>query len=197
MAVDAIVANALDKLGYIYVNIDDCWGEAARDVDGNFLPSKTNFPSGIKPLADYMYSKGLKIGIYTDAGYFTCGNTMPGSLGREEQDARTFASWEIDYLKYDNCNHGDNKPTERYPIMTRASMKTGRPILFSLYMHPATWGFRVGNSWITTIDTGKTWESMVSRADLNESYADYARPGGWNDPDMLEIGNGGMSKDEY
>ncbi|KAF7801307.1 actin-related protein 2/3 complex subunit 2A [Senna tora] len=159
---DALVATGLSKLGYTYVNIDDCWAELSRDDKGNLVAKKSTFPSGIKALADYVHSKGLKLGIYSDAGYFTCSKKMPGSLGHEEQDAKTFASWGIDYLKYDNCNNDGSKPTVRYPVMTRALMKAGRPIFFSLC------------------------ECMISKADMNEVYADLARPGGWNDPDMLE-----------
>ncbi|KAL6211381.1 hypothetical protein ACLB2K_016608 [Fragaria x ananassa] len=203
---DALVSTGLSKLGYTYVNIDDCWAEIARDVKGNLVAKKSAFPSGIKALADYVHSKGLKIGIYSDAGYFTCSKTMPGSLGHEEQDANTFAAWVqyvlgIDYLKYDNCYNDGSNPTVRYPVMTRALMKAGRPIFFSLCewgdMHPALWSAKLGNSWRTTKDISDSWESMVSRADMNEVYAEYARPGGWNDPDMLEVGNGGMTKDEY
>jgi len=198
---DALVSTGLAKLGYKYVNIDDCWAEIARDSKGNLVPKKSTFPSGIKALADYVHGKGLKLGIYSDAGYLTCSKTMPGSLGHEENDAKTFASWGIDYLKYDNCNNDGSKPTVRYPVMTRALMKAGRPIFFSLCewgdMHPALWGAQVGNSWRTTNDISDTWESMVSRADMNEVYAELARPGGWNDPDMLEVGNGGMTKEEY
>ncbi|XP_019235682.1 PREDICTED: alpha-galactosidase 1-like [Nicotiana attenuata] len=198
---DALVSTGLDKLGYNYVNIDDCWAEPQRDDKGNFAPKKSTFPSGMKALADYVHSKGLKLGIYSDAGYYTCSRKMPGSLGHEEQDAKTFAAWGIDYLKYDNCNHDGTKPTARYPVMTRALMNAGRPIFFSLCewgdLHPALWGGKVGNSWRNTIDIQDTWESMISRADQNEVYADLARPGGWNDPDMLEVGNGGMTKDEY
>ncbi|XP_030551033.1 alpha-galactosidase 1-like [Rhodamnia argentea] len=198
---DAMVSTGLSKLGYEYVNIDDCWAEIARDYNGNLVAKNTTFPSGIKALADYVHGKGLKLGIYSDAGYFTCSKTMPGSLRREEQDAKTFASWGIDYLKYDNCNNDGTKPTVRYPIMTRALMKAGRPIFFSLCewgdLHPALWGAKLGNSWRTTNDISDTWDSIMSRADLNEPYAELARPGGWNDPDMLEIGNGGMMKHEY
>uniref|UniRef100_A0A1D1XFL4 Alpha-galactosidase n=1 Tax=Anthurium amnicola TaxID=1678845 RepID=A0A1D1XFL4_9ARAE len=198
---DALVSTGLAKLGYQYVNIDDCWAELNRDHKGYLVPKKSTFPSGIKALANYVHSKGLKLGIYSDAGYLTCSKTMPGSLGYEQQDADTFASWGIDYLKYDNCNNDGSRPTVRYPIMTRSLMKAGHPIFFSLCewgdMHPALWGFKVGNSWRTTNDINDSWESMVSRADQNEVYADYARPGGWNDPDMLEVGNGGMTKDEY
>ncbi|CAA6662684.1 unnamed protein product [Spirodela intermedia] len=198
---DALVSTGLSKLGYHYVNIDDCWAELNRDAEGNLVPRKSTFPSGMKALADYVHSKGLKLGIYSDAGYLTCSKTMPGSLGYEQKDADAFAAWGIDYLKYDNCNNGGSRPTVRYPVMTRALMNAGRPIFFSLCewgdLHPALWGFRIGNSWRTTNDINDSWESMVSRADENEVYADYARPGGWNDPDMLEVGNGGMTKGEY
>ncbi|KAL1290142.1 hypothetical protein HN51_058533 [Arachis hypogaea] len=198
---DALVSTGLSKLGYTFVNIDDCWAELHRDDKGNLVAKKSTFPSGIKALADYVHSKGLKLGIYSDAGYFTCSKQMPGSLGHEFQDAKTFASWGIDYLKYDNCNNDGSKPTVRYPVMTRALMNAGRPIFFSLCewgdMHPALWGGRVGNSWRTTNDINDSWDSMISRADMNEVYADLAKPGGWNDPDMLEVGNGGMTKDEY
>ncbi|KAL2226775.1 UNVERIFIED_CONTAM: Alpha-galactosidase 1 [Sesamum indicum] len=198
---DALVSTGLASMGYKYVNIDDCWAEISRDEKGALVPKNSTFPSGIKALADYVHTKGLKLGIYSDAGFYTCSKKMPGSLGHEEQDAKTFASWGIDYLKYDNCNNGGLRPTLRYPVMTRALMKAGRPIFFSLCewgdMHPALWGYTVGNSWRTANDISDTWDSMVSRADQNEVYADFARPGGWNDPDMLEVGNGGMTKDEY
>ncbi|CAI0416436.1 unnamed protein product [Linum tenue] len=198
---DGLVSSGLAKLGYVYVNIDDCWAEKTRDCKGNLRPKKSTFPSGIKAVADYVHSKGLKLGIYSDAGYYTCSKTQPGSLGYEEQDAQTFASWDIDYLKYDNCFNDGSRPTVRYPVMTRALMKTGRPIYISLCewgdLHPAEWGFNVGNSWRTTNDISDTWESMISKADENEVYAHLARPGGWNDPDMLEVGNGGMTENEY
>ncbi|KAJ4826184.1 hypothetical protein Tsubulata_023773 [Turnera subulata] len=168
---------------------------------GNLVANKTTFPSGIKALADYVHSKGLKLGVYADSGYRTCTGKMPGSLGLEEQDARTFASWGIDYLKYDNCYNDDTRPIIRYRAMSRALKKTGRPILFSMCewgdMRPALWGAGVGNSWRTTDDISDSWSSMLKVADMNEVYADYAGPGGWNDPDMLEVGNGGMKYSEY
>lgn len=198
---DAIVSTGLAELGYKYVNIDDCWAEKERDSEGYLVPNKKTFPSGIKALADYVHSKGLKLGIYSDAGYQTCSNKMPGSLGYEQKDADTFASWNIDYLKYDNCNNNYTEPTKRYPPMSQAIIKTGRPIFFSLCewgeMHPAFWGAKLGNSWRTTTDISDSWDSMIARADANEEYADFARPGGWNDPDMLEIGNGGMTHKQY
>ncbi|KAM7270445.1 hypothetical protein ACFE04_029659 [Oxalis oulophora] len=198
---DALVSTGLAKLGYNYVNIDDCWAEVKRDAEGNLLPRNSTFPSGMKALADYVHSKGLKLGIYSDAGYLTCSQSMPGSLGHEEKVAKTFATWGIDYLKYDNCFSTGTKPTVRYPVMTRALMKAGRPIFLSICewgdLHPALWGAKLGNSWRTTNDIADNWNSMVSSIDANEVYADFARPGGWNDPDMLEVGNGGMKKNEY
>ncbi|KAL8520726.1 hypothetical protein ACS0TY_011322 [Phlomoides rotata] len=198
---DALVSSGLANLGYEYVNIDDCWAEISRDDEGSLVPKNSTFPSGLKALADYVHSKGLKLGIYSDAGYYTCSKKMPGSLGYEEHDAKTFASWGIDYLKYDNCFNDGSKPPVRFPVMTRALMSVGHPIFFSLCewgdLHPALWGFNVGNSWRTTNDISDNWDSMVSRADQNEVYAEFARPGGWNDPDMLEVGNGGMTKEEY
>ncbi|KAL8241263.1 hypothetical protein R6Q59_014618 [Mikania micrantha] len=198
---DAMVSTGLAAAGYKYVNIDDCWAELNRDSQGNFVPKADTFPSGIKALADYVHSKGLKLGIYSDAGIQTCSKKMPGSLGHEEQDAKTFASWGIDYLKYDNCNNQGINPKERYPIMTKALQNSGRPIFYSLCEwgqdDPATWAHEVGNSWRTTGDISDNWDSMTSRADENDVWAAYAKPGGWNDPDMLEVGNGGMTTEEY
>ncbi|XP_028756562.1 alpha-galactosidase-like [Neltuma alba] len=199
---DAMVSTGLASLGYRYINIDDCWSEATRNSRGNLVPKRSTFPSGIKALADYVHAKGLKLGIYSDAGTLTCTKKQPGSLGHEYQDAKTFASWGVDYLKYDNCEdtHGLS-PKIRYPIMTRALMKAGRPIFFSLCdwgrEDPATWARNVGNSWRTTGDIEDNWFSMTSRADQNDRWASYAGPGGWNDPDMLEVGNGGMTTEEY
>ncbi|KAH7851508.1 hypothetical protein Vadar_012654 [Vaccinium darrowii] len=168
---------------------------------GNLVPKASTFPSGIKSLADYVHAKGLKLGIYSDAGTQTCSLTMPGSLGHEEQDAKTFASWGIDYLKYDNCNNKNINPKERYPIMSKALLNSGRLIFFSLcewgQEDPAAWAKAIGNSWRTTGDIVDNWNSMTSRADENDKWASYAGPGGWNDPDMLEVGNGGMTVGEY
>lgn len=198
---DAMVSTGLSALGYKYVNLDDCWAELNRDSQGNLVPKASTFPSGIKSLADYVHAKGLKLGIYSDAGTQTCSLTMPGSLGHEEQDAKTFASWGIDYLKYDNCNNKNINPKERYPIMSKALLNSGRSIFFSLcewgQQDPATWAKAIGNSWRTTGDIADNWNSMTSRADENDKWASYAGPGGWNDPDMLEVGNGGMTVGEY
>ncbi|XP_031268333.1 alpha-galactosidase-like [Pistacia vera] len=198
---DAMVSSGLAALGYEYINLDDCWAELHRDSKGNLVPKASIFPSGMKALVDYVHSKGLKIGIYADAGTMTCAKTMPGSLGYEEQDANTFASWGIDYLKYDNCHNNGVSPQERYSKMGKALLNTGRPIFYSLcewgQEDPATWAPDIGNSWRTTGDIKDSWDSMTSRADQNDQWASYAGPGGWNDPDMLEVGNGGMSTEEY
>ncbi|KAH6802226.1 Melibiase family protein [Perilla frutescens var. frutescens] len=197
---DALVTTGLAKLGYVYVNIDDCWSELARDSEGNVAPDSKAFPSGIKALADYVHSKGLKIGIYSDAGLYTC-QVRPGSLKHEYDDAALFASWDIDYLKYDNCFNLGIDPQERYPPMRDALNATGRTIFYSLcewgVNDPALWASKIGNSWRTTDDIEDTWESMTAIADINDKWAAYAGPGGWNDPDMLEVGNGGMTYQEY
>ncbi|KAI8537584.1 hypothetical protein RHMOL_Rhmol09G0035400 [Rhododendron molle] len=198
---DAMVSTGLAALGYKYINLDDCWAELNRDSQGNLVPKASTFPSGIKALADYVHAKGLKLGIYSDAGTQTCSLTMPGSLGHEEKDAKTFAAWGIDYLKFDNCNNNNISPKERYPIMSKALLNSGRSIFFSLcewgQEDPATWAKGVGNSWRTTGDISDSWNSMTGRADENDKWASYAGPGGWNDPDMLEVGNGGMTVGEY
>ncbi|CAN6463351.1 unnamed protein product [Victoria cruziana] len=198
---DAMVSTGLSKVGYEYINLDDCWAEHDRDSQGNLVPKASTFPSGIKALADYVHSKGLKLGIYSDAGTRTCSGEMPGSLGYEDQDAKTFASWDIDYLKYDNCNAEEFNIKQRYKKMSNALLRTGRPIFFSLCewgrKDPATWAPAIGNSWRTTGDIRDTWISVITLADQNNVWADYAHPGSWNDPDMLEVGNGGMTLEEY
>ncbi|GFQ04403.1 alpha-galactosidase [Phtheirospermum japonicum] len=197
---DAIVSTGLAKLGYNYVNIDDCWSELVRDSKGQLVPEAKSFPSGIKSLADYVHSKGLKLGIYSDAGAFTC-QVRPGSLFHEPDDAKLFASWGVDYLKYDNCFNLGIEPEKRYPPMRDALNATGRKIFYSLCewgVHdPALWAGEVGHSWRTTDDINDSWASMTTIADINDKWAPYAGPGGWNDPDMLEVGNGGMTYQEY
>eukprot|EP00249_Psilotum_nudum_P005821 c19244_g1_i1 orf=441-1085(+) len=195
-----MVSSGLAALGYEYINIDDCWAELHRDSEGNLVPRKATFPSGIQALANYVHAKGLKLGLYSDAGYLTC-QKQPGSLGYEAQDAATFASWGIDYLKYDNCYTDGSAPEQRYPVMRDALLRTGRPIYYSICEwgrdNPATWAPKVGNSWRTTNDIHDNWTRIVSIADQNNVWAEYAGPGGWNDPDMLEVGNGGMTNEEY
>nr|ACG38718.1 alpha-galactosidase precursor [Zea mays] len=208
---DALVATGLAKAGYTYVNLDDCWADSERtkevarvllrDLVGYMVANPKTFPSGIKALADYVHSKGLKLGIYSSAGTRTCSNRMPGSLGYEERDAKMFASWGVDYLKYDNCYRDGTPETVRFGRMSRALVNSGRPIFYSLcewgFMEVPKWGGMYGNSWRTTGDINDTWSGMLDNIDLNDAYARYAKPGGWNDPDMLEVGNGGMAYNEY
>ncbi|GAA4640157.1 NPCBM/NEW2 domain-containing protein [Actinoallomurus vinaceus] len=198
---DLFVSSGLKDAGYQYVNLDDCWAEQNRDANGDYVPNHTRFPHGIKTLADYVHSKGLKFGLYTSAGTLTCAQTMPGSLGHEQQDAKLWASWGVDYLKYDNCNNQGVDAVKRYTAMRDALAATGRPILFSMCEwgenKPWTWAKDVGNSWRTTGDIFDNYPSMLSIVHQNMPLAPYAGPGHWNDPDMLEVGNGGMTDTEY
>eukprot|EP01100_Stratorugosa_tubuloviscum_P003331 TRINITY_DN1801_c1_g1_i2.p1 TRINITY_DN1801_c1_g1~~TRINITY_DN1801_c1_g1_i2.p1 ORF type:complete len:382 (-),score=180.94 TRINITY_DN1801_c1_g1_i2:1195-2340(-) len=196
---DALVSTGLATLGYRYVNIDDCW-QVSRDSSNRIVADPVTFPSGIAALAEYVHSKGLLFGLYSDAGNYTC-QDRPGSLGYEEIDAQTYADWKVDYLKYDNCNNGGISPKIRYPPMRDALNKTGRPIFYSICEwgreNPATWAPNVGNSWRTTPDISDNWYSMIWRIQYNNLWWKYAGPGAWNDPDMLEVGNGGMTSIEY
>ena len=198
---DIFVAKGLKAAGYTYVNLDDCWAETKRDSTGHLVPSHTRFPHGIKALADYVHGKGLKLGIYTSAGTHTCNKAgFPGGLGHEQTDANTFASWGVDYLKYDNCNNQGVDAQKRYKAMRDALAKTGRPIVYSICEwgknKPWTWGPGVGNLWRTTGDISPNWTRMLSIINANASHASAAGPGHWNDPDMLEIGNGHLTNAE-
>ncbi|WP_084700883.1 NEW3 domain-containing protein [Streptacidiphilus anmyonensis] len=190
---DKIVASGLKAAGYQYVNIDDCWMTHDRDADGDLVPDPAKFPDGIKGVADYVHAKGLKLGIYESAGTLTCAG-YPGSLGHEKQDAATFASWGVDYLKYDNCYNQGIPSLQRYTAMRDALAATGRPIVFSLCNwgneSVASWGAGVGNLWRTTGDINASFGSMLSNFHTNVQLAAGAGPGAWNDPDMLEVGNG-------
>ena len=199
---DAMVASGMKAAGYAYVNIDDTW-EAGRDAQGN-ITSNRKF-SNMKALADYVHSKGLKIGIYSSPGPKTCAG-YEGSYGHEQQDANTYAAWGFDYLKYDWCSAGTiytNADLQAvYQKMGDALQKTGRPIVFSLCEYGLgdvwKWGANVGgNLWRTTGDISDHWKSMEEIGFKQFSISSYIRPGHWNDPDMLEIGNGGMTADEY
>ncbi|OZJ01892.1 hypothetical protein BZG36_05037 [Bifiguratus adelaidae] len=193
-----MVKNGFVNAGYIYLNMDDCWA-GSRDSNGKIVPDQNTFPNGIAPLAAYAHSKGMKFGLYSDAGNKTCAR-RPGSLGYETNDANTYASWGVDYLKYDNCNTDGTPPETRYPVMRDALANSGRQIFFSMCEwgvdNPATWAPAVGNSWRTTGDISDNWGSMIGNADKQVGIVQFGAPGGWNDPDMLEIGNGGMSLDE-
>ncbi|MEU3342026.1 glycoside hydrolase family 27 protein [Streptomyces sp. NPDC002144] len=195
----AMHTNGMQAAGYAYVNIDDCWMTHNRDSGGHLVPDPAKFPDGIKGTADYVHSLGLKLGIYEDAGTATCAG-YPGSLGHESTDAQSFASWGVDYLKYDNCNNTGVPARTRYTAMRDALAATGRPILYSLcnwgQENVWTWGADVGNSWRTTGDISPTFSSMLSIFHSNVGLASYAGPGHWNDPDMLEVGNGSMTATE-
>ncbi|MCX5402310.1 ricin-type beta-trefoil lectin domain protein [Streptomyces sp. NBC_00102] len=199
---DIFVAQGLKAAGYTYVNLDDCWALPSRDAAGNLVPDPVRFPNGIKAVADYVHSKGLKFGLYSSAGTKTCANTgFPGGLGHEQQDADLWAYWGVDYLKYDNCNNTGADAGTRYNTMGDALKATGRPILYSICEwgsnQPWNWAPPIGNSWRTTGDISDSWSSMIQIAHQNQSLAPYAKPGAWNDPDMLEVGNGGMTDTEY
>ncbi|HKV29252.1 MAG TPA: glycoside hydrolase family 27 protein [Candidatus Acidoferrales bacterium] len=199
---DAMVSSGMKDAGYVYINIDDTW-EGPRDANGN-ITSNTKFPD-MKALADYVHSKGLKIGIYTSPGPKTCAG-YEGSYGHEQQDANTYAAWGFDYLKYDWCSADQIYKNEDmqavYQKMGDALLKTGRPIVFSLCQYGEEdvwkWGAKVGgNLWRTTGDINDTWKRMSEIGFKQFDIASYIRVGHWNDPDMLEIGNGGMTNDEY
>ncbi len=212
---DAFVRHGLRELGYQYVNIDDCWArpkpgsasdttQTGRDANGNLVADPVRFPSGIPALARYIHDRGLKFGIYTSAGTKTC-NTLgfSGGLGHEQQDANLFASWGVDYLKYDNCNNQGVDAQTRYKAMRDALRNTGRPILYSIVEWGRTgppkvweWGADVGNMWRTTGDISANWTSMINITHFNDDLARFAGPGHWNDPDMLQVGNGSLTDNE-
>jgi len=242
---DAMVDSGMREVGYRYIVIDDCW-QVERDADGNIVADPDRFPSGMKALAEYIHSKGLEFGLYSDAGAYTC-QRRPGSKGYELQDARQYAAWGVDYLKYDWCNTENQNAPESYAKMRDALKVAGRPIVFSICewgaSDPWTWADDVGNLWRATGDITDAWSSeggkfgpppsggappagsppngtppggmppggppaggpppvsmglgFLQILDQLEPLADYAGPGHWNDPDMLEVGNGGMTVEEY
>jgi alpha-galactosidase len=199
---DLFVEKGLKDAGYQYVNLDDCWALPNRNADGKLVPDPARFPNGIKAVADYVHAKGLKLGIYTSAGTKTCDSVgFPGALGHEYSDARQFADWGVDYLKYDNCNNQGVDAKLRYTTMRDALKATGRPIVYSLCEwgenKPWEWASDIGHLWRTTGDINDSWGSMLSILKQNLPLAPYAGPGHWNDPDMLEVGNGGMTDTEY
>jgi alpha-galactosidase len=201
-----MASNGMRDAGYIYVVIDDCW-QGKRDDHGDIQPDPKRFPSGIKALADFVHSKGLKFGIYSDAGAMTCAK-RPGSQGHEYQDAAQYARWGVDYLKYDWCYTGTRNAEEAYATMADALAASGRPITLSICewgtAKPWLWAKDTGNLWRTTGDITDLWEGkrdyslgVTTILDLQADLYPYSGPGHWNDPDMLEVGNGGMTDDEY
>jgi len=196
---DAMVSSGMQAAGYQYVNIDDCW-QVSRDASGTIVADPTRFPAGMKALADYVHSKSLKLGLYTDAGTGTC-EKRPGSLNHEDQDAKTYASWGIDYVKIDWCNSEGLDPEVQYAKFRDALAHSGRPIVFSIcnwgVKTPWRWGPSTGNLWRTTGDINDTYDRMTLIGFGQNGLEKFAGPGHWNDPDMLEVGNGGMKRDEY
>ena len=201
---DKIVASGMRDAGYTYLVLDDGWMAKERDSNGNLVPDPKKFPQGIKVLVDYVHSKGLKFGLYNCAGTKTCAG-YPGTRGYEYQDARFYASLGIDYLKFDWCNTDGINAKEAYTTMSKALLIAGRPIIFSLCEwgnnKPWEWAGNVGELWRTTGDISAkfdgyldhgTWKQLgvMPIADLQNGLRKYAGPGHWNDPDMLEVGNG-------
>ncbi len=204
---DAMVKSGMKDAGYQYVNIDDCWLKQ-RDQQGNPVPDPERFPSGMKAVGEYIHSLGLKFGIYSDAGIHTC-EGRPGARGYEFQDARQYAAWGVDYLKLDWCSTSTQDGPSSYALMRQALDLSGRPIVLSICEwgtnKPWLWGERVGgNLWRTTDDIADKFQNgnkkgggMLNVLDLQLGLYSYAGPGHWNDPDMLEVGNGGMTNTEY
>ncbi len=212
---DMFVEQGYKDAGYEYIVIDDGW-QIDRDAEGNIVVDPKKFPSGIKALVDYIHSKGLKFGLYSDAGSKTCGG-HPGSRGYEYQDARQYAEWGVDYLKYDWCYTGNQSSIDSYMLMRNALDKAGRPIVFSICewgtTQPWEWAEGIGHLWRTTFDIRPCWDcgkltldqngkqienfmGFTKILDLQVGLESYAGPGGWNDPDMLEVGNGELTLDE-
>jgi len=203
---DAMVTTGLRDAGYVYLVIDDCW-QVSRDSNGAIVADPQRFPSGMKKLGEYIHSKGLKFGIYSDAGTATC-QGRPGSRGYEYQDAHTYASWGADYLKYDWCNHGKQNSEASYTTMRDAIFKAGRPMVFSICewgtTKPWEWAKDIGHLWRSTediincFDCNNYWggNGVVQIIDLFREIGSFTGPGHWNDADMLEIGNGVLSPAE-
>jgi len=210
---DAMVKSGMKDAGYQYVNVDDCW-QVSRDGSGNIVADPQRFPHGMKAVGDYIHSLGLRFGVYSDAGSKTCAG-RPGGLGHEYQDAIQYAAWGVDYLKYDWCNTTTQDAKASYANMRAALDASGRAIVLSICewgtAKPWLWGKEVGgNLWRTTGDISDKWagqtkwpdgsccsNGMLAILDQQVGLQSYAGPGHWNDPDMLEVGNGGMSETEY
>ncbi len=207
---DVMVSSGMKDAGYQYVNIDDCWLERQRNAGGELVADPKKFPQGIKAVADYVHRKGLKLGIYESAGTTTCAG-YPGSIGHEKEDARQFADWGVDYLKYDNCGdpQGESYP-QRYGAMSEALRQSGRPIVYSICewgnKAPWNWAPAIGNLWRTTQDITPRWQTDMADNHYPQGITDIldqqvglsrtSHPGAWNDPDMLEVGNGYLTDDE-
>ncbi len=206
----AIVASGMKSSGYLYVNLDGGWDLKQRNASGELWADPAKFPHGIKPVADYVHSLGLRFGIYASAGYTNCARTSAGSYGHYVQDAATFAAWGVDYVKLDWCGI----PFNAFPQMSHeqvsqllakematALASSGRSIVYDIndWMNdsPWTWARGLAHLWRTTQDSHDRWWSLISQFKANVGHHAMAGPGGWNDPDMLEVGNGGMNLTEY
>ena len=196
---DAMIANGMRDAGYVYVNLDDTWSAKERDADGDLVADPVKFPHGMKALGDYLHARGFKFGIYNCAGSLTCAG-YPGGRGHEFQDARRYASWGVDYLKEDWCYTGTANAPETYRIMRDALRGAGRPVVLSLcewgQSRPWLWAGPVAELWRTTEDIYPSFERVKQILDLQVGLAGYAGPGHWNDPDMLEVGNGSLTPAE-
>ena len=207
---DAMVTSGMKAAGYVYVNIDDCWLLKKRSPRGDLVPDPRKFPRGIAAVAAYVHRKGLKLGIYESAGATTCAG-YPGSIGHEKEDAAQFARWGVDYLKYDNCgDYRGETYLQRYTAMRDAISDSGRPMVYSLCEWgneaPWNWAQPVGNLWRTTQDITPRWKTdqpdnvyprgIMDIADQQAALSAASHPGAWNDPDMLEVGNGYLTADE-
>jgi len=203
--IDLMVSNGMKAAGYIYVNIDDNWMSPTRDAQGNIQAEPTRFPNGIKSLADYAHAKGLKLGVYSDRGDKTCmGIANSGGYGHEDKDAKTYASWGVDYLKYDNCNPKGEIKSD-YTAMSNAIKSAGGKIVFSICAwHTEDWMPLTGQLWRSTEDIRSTWYdatqakgwSVLQNFDQNSGNFIFTRPGAWADPDMLEVGNSPLTDTE-
>jgi alpha-galactosidase len=207
---DAFVSQGLKAAGYEFIVVDYCWAQQSRDAAGHMVPVASKFPSGMASLGDYIHSKGLKFGMYQSPTKVTCCGE-PGSYQHEQADAQQFASWGVDYVKYDWCGvqSGENGHVTkddvigRYTAMRDAIAATARPMVYAMCekgqgakVQPATWSEPVGNMWRTGNDIAASWARVLTSFDVDTTLAQYAKPGGWNDPDMLEVGNGSLTEAE-
>jgi len=203
---DSMIASGMRDAGYVYIVLDDTWSAKDRNAAGDLVADPVKFPHGMKALGDYLHARGFKFGIYNCAGATTCAG-FPGGRGHEFQDARLYASWGVDYLKYDWCDHGTANGPESYHIMSDALRAAGRPVVFSLcewgQNQPWLWAEPVGHLWRTTGDIYASYDGVNKwssgwkiNLDKQVGLEKYAGPGHWNDPDMLEVGNKGLTPAE-
>jgi alpha-galactosidase len=196
-----LVSSGLAKRGYRYVNVDGCWSARTRSASGQLQPDRATFPHGMASLGRKLHRMGLKFGIYTSAGRTICLHQHPGSWGNYDRDFRTFARWKVDYVKVDWCNPAPGQHLKTaYPQVARAAKRSGRHMLVTVstpgISEPWKWGAPYGSSWRIAPDLDGSWKSVLSVLDADAPLWRYARPGGWNDADILQVGNGILSADE-